>query len=173
MIRAATARDASRIAFVHVESWRSAYRDQLPEEFLAGLDAARRVERWQEILRNPDIDSTVVELEFGDRSDVVGFCVLLPSRDADADPQTAEISAIYLLESSWRHGLGRQLFQHASRRAAERGFARLTLWVLRTNERAHAFYSRLGMERDGEEKTETNPEGVVFDEVRYRMRVGP
>jgi hypothetical protein len=47
MIRKATPEDARAIAEVHVKSWRAAYRDLLPQDFLQGLSVDRREQQWQ------------------------------------------------------------------------------------------------------------------------------
>lgn len=52
-------------------------------------------------------------------------------------------------------------------RARQRGFARVTLWVLDSNQRARRFYEKAGFTTDGASKTETVAPGVVLEEVRY------
>lgn len=50
VIRDATSTDARAIAEVHVASWRWAYRDDLPVEFLDGLSVDDREREWNEWL---------------------------------------------------------------------------------------------------------------------------
>ena len=167
LIREATAQDAARIGVVHVESWRSAYRDQLPSEILEGLDAEKRGKAWTGILEDSRVDTFVSECD----SLIVGFASLCPSRDDDAAPMTAEISSIYLLESAWGQGGGTALFRRMLIRAAERDFEEVTLWVLRSNARARRFYDYLGLRLDGGEKLERSSTGAELEEVRYRSDV--
>ena len=49
-VRAATPDDVDAIARVHVETWRSAYRGLVPDEYLAGLSPARRADQWRAFL---------------------------------------------------------------------------------------------------------------------------
>ncbi len=42
IIRPARVEDAAEMAGVHVQSWRSAYRGLVPQDFVDGLDIARR-----------------------------------------------------------------------------------------------------------------------------------
>ena len=42
LVRASTVSDARRIAYIHVETWRAAYRGQMPDAVLDALDVERR-----------------------------------------------------------------------------------------------------------------------------------
>ena len=55
VIREATQGDASRIAGIHVRSWRDAYRSFVPQAYLDTLDQdAHRIGYWQPLLdRHP------------------------------------------------------------------------------------------------------------------------
>ncbi|HEU0163641.1 MAG TPA: hypothetical protein VFQ54_01280, partial [Thermomicrobiales bacterium] len=46
-VRHATVDDAPRIAEIHVRTWQSAYRGQLPGVFLDGLEPAQREPGWK------------------------------------------------------------------------------------------------------------------------------
>ena len=50
-----------------------------------------------------------------------------------------------------------------------RGLREITLWVLRSNQRACRFYEAQDFQPDGASKIEHNRDGVAFDEVRYRV----
>jgi hypothetical protein len=52
MIREATLEDARTIAEVHVKSWRAAYKQLLPQEFLQSLSVDRREQQWQTSIVN-------------------------------------------------------------------------------------------------------------------------
>jgi hypothetical protein len=52
-IRSAVPQDATRIAEVHVASWRVAYRGLMPDNLLQQLDAESRANVWRELLENP------------------------------------------------------------------------------------------------------------------------
>jgi hypothetical protein len=92
-VRKATAQDASGIAFVHVRSWQVAYRGHMPDEFLDGLDVEKRTNMWRELTQDP---GKIIFVAEDWESNIVGFSALGPSRDADANPNTAEVAAIYV-----------------------------------------------------------------------------
>src|ERR1700738_5194587 len=50
MVRLATLDDAADIARVHVASWRTTYRDMLPDDFLASLNEEHYTERWKRVI---------------------------------------------------------------------------------------------------------------------------
>src|SRR5258708_15813308 len=50
MVRPATIGDAAEIARVNVATWRSAYRNLLPDDFLAALTEANYAERWTRLI---------------------------------------------------------------------------------------------------------------------------
>jgi ribosomal protein S18 acetylase RimI-like enzyme len=122
----------------------------MPEHFLASLDAGARAQMWSQALVNPDCLVLVAE----SATEIVGFCSLISSRDADADPTCGELAAIYVDPARVRSGIGSLLVEHAVAAAQSRGFSRLSLWVLRDNAVALAFYRACGFSFDGASKTQ-------------------
>ena len=168
MVRAARAADAPRIAHIHVETWRAAYRGQIPDAVLDALDVERRTAFWRERLTPAGGSVFVVEED----NLVVGFCDLIPSRDKDADPQAvAEIVAIYILPRHWRKAAGRMLCGCALAEARRRGYGAVTLWVLASNAGARRFYEAMGFSLDGADKTDKTTDGSSLQEVRFRMAI--
>ena len=163
LIRAADVSDAERIARVHVSSWREAYADLVPAEYLDGLDVAERARDWAEHLENPPRGSSTWVAAEGDA--VLGFAALGPSRDEDADRSTLEIYAIYLEPSAWGRGVARDLMRTVLSSVPAGGV--VTLWALDGNERARHFYRRNGFQPDGVERIEEIG-GRPLTEIRYR-----
>ena len=159
----ATLADGRRIAEIQVAGWKAAYRGILPDDFLDRLNPEAKVSMWERFIRN----GQGLILLARSSSGVLGFCHLIPSRDADGDG-VAEIAAIYVDPDGWRKGCGRRLFEVALRSAVEQGYAAMTLWVLTGNSRGRGFYEAVGMQADGAVKAEERP-GCVLHEVRYRI----
>ncbi|MGH7794321.1 MAG: GNAT family N-acetyltransferase [Candidatus Binatia bacterium] len=167
-LRKATVEDAAGISFVHVRSWQVAYRGHMPDEFLHGLDAGKRTPMWRELTQNPEKIVFVAEDREGD---IVGFSALGPSRDADAEPNTAEVSAIYVHPEKWRMGTGRALLSVSVDEARKHEFDQVTLWVLEANQRARSFYESFGFLPDGAMKDDDQGKGFAVREVRYRLEL--
>ena len=166
LVRRASEHDAKRIAEIHVETWRVAYRGLIPDDYLDGLDVHRRAIVWHSIIGAPD--ETVLVAVRAER--IVGFCSFLRSRDSAAPPEIGEIAAIYVEPASWGKGIGRGLMEAAIDHAGNHGFATVTLWVLSTNERARRFYEKAGFTPDGAEQ-EDKRLGFGIHEIRYRRNL--
>lgn len=139
VVRPAGSEDAAAIAHVHVDTWRTAYRGLLPDDFLAALDEAGYAERWKRNLTDGAGRVYVAE----DRRQTVGFASGGPER-AGEDGFTGELYAIYVLQEAQGRGHGRRLVQAVARGLREMGLADMIVWVLRDNHNARHFYERLG-----------------------------
>jgi ribosomal protein S18 acetylase RimI-like enzyme len=167
-VRKANVEDASGIAFVHVRSWQVAYRGHMPDEFLEGLDVEKRTNMWRELTQDPDKIIFVAE---NSESNIQGFSALGSSRDADANSNTAEVSAIYVHPEEWRKGIGRALLSAALDQVRKREFDQVTLWVLEANQRARSFYESFGFIPDGSIKDDDHSKSFAVREVRYRLNL--
>jgi hypothetical protein len=94
-IRAATDHDAQAIGHVHVEVWRFAYRDILPEAYLASLSPEERAGQWRSLLKDPG-STRFVLVVVNERGDVVGFAAAGPQRSDESEYQ-GELYALYVL----------------------------------------------------------------------------
>jgi ribosomal protein S18 acetylase RimI-like enzyme len=139
VVRQAGSEDATAIARVHVDTWRTAYRGLLPDDFLAALDEAGYAERWKRTLTDGSGRVYVAE----DGRHTVGFASGGPER-AGEDGFTGELYAIYVLQEAQGRGHGRRLVQAVVQGLREMGLPNMIVWVLRDNHNARHFYERLG-----------------------------
>ena len=167
-IREAVPKDAGAIADIHVRAWQAAYRGQLTDDYLDGLEAEDRLEQHRRSLEEPRPDWRTWVAE--DAGEVVGFAVTGTSEDADADERTGELYAIYLEPDRVGTGVGRRLFEHAVEDLRARGFTTATLWVLETNERTRRFYQIAGWRTDGGVSSE-RVDCEMRPTVRYRVEL--
>jgi RimJ/RimL family protein N-acetyltransferase len=166
-VRNAVVADAPRIARVQVRSWQVAYRGQIPQDYLDGLDVGERAEMWRGAAERADgAGRGVLVAEDDDR--LLGFTSFSQTRDDDEDPErVGEIFAIYLDPDAWGTGCGRELMSAALERLTAAGFGEATLWVLDTNARARRFYAAAGFAADGAVKVDDRGQ-FELREVRYR-----
>jgi GNAT superfamily N-acetyltransferase len=139
LVRAAEIDDAHAIAKVHVATWRSAYRDLLPADFLASLNQGQYEERWKRTLSDTSARVYVADSAEG----VVGFASGGPER-AGEEGFSGELYAIYVLQEAQGGGHGRRLVQAVVGGLRELGLEDMIVWVLRDNTSARKFYERLG-----------------------------
>jgi len=148
-IKDATINDASGIAKVHIDSWKSTYsNDLLPQAYLDNLDYEARTNRWKEILSQLDKKSHCHIATNQDQ--IIGFCCGGPNRDDDIN-YDSEIYAIYLLEHYHRQGIGKDLFQKSIARLINNNFKSMVLWVLKENPTVK-FYQHMGGKKIKEKK---------------------
>lgn len=153
---------------LHVATWQQAYRGILPDGFLDGLSVQSSVDRWHVALADPERHVWVACAG----GHIAGFVSFGRSRDDDAFPDvTGEVYAMYVHPSAWRQGVGSALMVKALEELAALGFGEVTLWVLRHNEQARAFYEARGFVADGAAKVDVNAVGIAYDDVRYRLRM--
>ena len=166
-LREASVADAGGIAAVHVAAWRETYTGLVPEAMLAALSVEDREARWKRILANSKAASVSVACE-GER--IVGFGSCGSQRDASLEALgfDAEITALYLLQSHQRQGIGRAMMQRIAAELTARRCSAATLWVLRENLPAREFYARLGGEMVAE-REEVRPDARLV-ELAYGWR---
>ena len=161
MIRYSTIKDALGVAEVHVSSWQQAYQGLLPDDFLCSLSTKQRFEIWKNAIHNFPEQTIIYEQE----KRIIGFSNFGKNRDPDLSEETGEIRALYLLAEYWSNGIGYQLLKYSLEKLEERGFKKVSLWVLDTNQRAINFYQKAGFHFDGQNKREDNGK-ITFNEVR-------
>lgn len=164
-IRRSREDDARGIAEVHIQTWRDAYREQLPRAFLAGLSVDNRERMWSNELHVMPPERRPWVAEAGGR--VIGFVSAGGSRDESAQQGEGEVYAIYVLPDCWARGIGRNLLSHAEHDLLRHGYSQAILWCLAANDRARAFYEQVGWHLDGG-TMQRSIGGLELEEVRYR-----
>jgi GNAT superfamily N-acetyltransferase len=174
-LRAATAADVEALAALHSWSWQVTYGPMLRRADRALLTVDERRRLWERVLLRPaDRESTFVAESVA--GDAIGLIFVGPSEDHDAAPRhdIGEVHAIHVAPPLHGRGLGARLLAAGEAAMRENGFETATLWVIRENAGARAFYERQGWQPDG--ATKRGPMGgfeglPVVDEVRYARRL--
>ena len=165
-IRAAIPEDATSMARVHVDSWRSTYAGIVSAEYLSSLSYRNREAAWKQLLTSDRPGTSYFVAETGG-DDIVGFGSGGPEREGDRIYR-GELYAIYILEEYQRMGLGCRLFSSVTQRLLTDGFSSMLLWVLEDNHPACRFYESLGGERVGRKTIAIG--GADLVEVSYGWR---
>ncbi len=138
-IRLAQLENCAAIAHVHVESWRTTYKDIVPVEHHPLYEQCLRL--WQQVLSTPSREGVTL-VAVNEQGQLVGFVDGSRARHSDPEYQ-AELNDIYLLEEVQGHGLGRRLVQALVEQLLQMGYQSMMLWVLTQNP-ACRFYEALG-----------------------------
>jgi GNAT superfamily N-acetyltransferase len=165
-IRPARPEDCASIATVHVAAWRETFRGLLPEAVIAAQDQAAREAFWRPRLEAPPPDSAVLVAEEGPGGPLVAFGACGPQRGTEL-PFPGEFHALYVLRRAQRAGIGRALMRGMAACLLGHGFDAASLWVLRANLAARAFYTELGGTLAGARE---NPELGGAPEVAFAWR---
>jgi L-amino acid N-acyltransferase YncA len=168
-VRRANESDVEAIVDVHIETWRVAYRGQLPDAFLDGLrdTRAQRAAAWHAGIASARQRVLVAERD----GRVIGFASVGAPADRDLPAEVGELYAIYVHPGAWDTGAGRELMRAGLRALGELGYREAILWVLESNARARRFYEKGGWRADGATKVDRRGE-VEFHEARYRRPLG-
>ena len=164
VVRRAELDDAKAIATVHVRAWQAAYQGIVPSAFLNSLSIEQREASWREILERRTSRTWVAE----GGGEVVGWISAGPSRDTDARATTGEVWAVYVSPEHWRRGVGGRLWREAEADLTAARFTDVTLWVLKANASAIAFYLSLGFANEPGREQMTAPGGTELCEIRLR-----
>jgi steroid delta-isomerase-like uncharacterized protein len=138
-IRRATLHDVEAVARLHTESWRSAYRGFLSDEYLDERAIAERRSAWREKLFARD-SSTLVLLASRDGEPAGFVCAILDEDEAWG----ALLDNLHVLPVWKGKGLGKRLMIEAARWiSSSRPGSPLHLWVIEENYEARLFYENL------------------------------
>jgi len=167
VVRPATPEDSRAIATIHVLSWQAAYQGIVPAQFLASMSIDQREGIWRQRLEHGPPSTWVME----EHGAVLGWISAGPSRDAGALSSTGELWAIYVDPKHWRQGVGQRLWDEMEDQLRGSGFSAVTLWVLKENAKALAFYRSNGFVVDGIQKA-VELGGTELVEIRLRKALG-
>lgn len=139
-IREASIEDAPLIARITVDTWKTAYRGLIDQEYLDNLSYESREQGWREF---PFATSFIYAAE-NEIGDIVGFAAAGPERESNP-LYRGELYAIYVYHNFQCKGIGSALFKAVLRRFRQCDINSLMLWVL-TDSPYRRFYDQLGGE---------------------------
>jgi L-amino acid N-acyltransferase YncA len=161
-IRKAVSTDASAIARVHVDSWRTTYRGIVPDSYLASLSYEQRTSQWKQSLENDGFFVFVAEDEMPKQ--IIGFASGGEDRSRDTE-YAGELGAIYLLEGYRRKGIGQKLVVTLVRTLLDNGYSSMLVWVLAENPYRKFYEKKLGGKYLRSKQIEIG--GSRYEEVVY------
>lgn len=140
-IRPATIYDAEQKGQVHYQSWLETYTGHINQAYLDRMTPERSIEFSR---KHPE-NTLVAELD----GKIVGFACYGHSRDSTFETY-GEIIALYVLNDYQKQGIGHALMLECLSQLS--AFEHHFLWVLKSNQKAIAFYGKMGFTPNGDEK---------------------
>ncbi len=153
--------DLYSISRIYEESWKYAYKDILPREFLESISKGH----WNTFLRNEAIETLLLESE----NEIIGTLSFSESRFKEYWG-SGEIISLYLLPEYMGKGYGKNLLLTALKFLKEKGFSDIFLYVLEENKRAIKFYEQMGFQVAGD-YLEGTIGGKQVKELRYKKQL--
>lgn len=159
-IRRAVIEDAKGIARVHVESWRTTYKNIIPDEFLMNLSYEQRTDLWN---RNVSKEGNYVFVAENENGEIVGFADCGKREKNDID-QSGDLTSIYLLEEYQGKGIGKKLMKQLFHQFNELNYNKVFVEVLEDN-KTRFFYEKYGAKIQKTERIQIA--GVELDLLIY------
>jgi len=163
VIREARSADASAIARVHVETWRSAYAGIVREDVLANMSLQRCEMGHRAAIGGGGQGCWTLVAEEEAAAGVVGFARGGAERCGNAVFR-GEIYALYVLAEHQRRGIGRALVAAVAAELLAHGMHSVLIWALKENP-SRGFYENLGGRYVGEKEVTIGGDSLV--EVAY------
>lgn len=159
LIRKAEVEDATGIAKVHVDSWRTTYKGIVPDPFLDTLSYEQRELTWKKGIKENNV--YIAENENGQ---VIGFSTGGKERTGKYEAFIGELYAIYILKEYQGKGIGRLLVQSVVDDLKNKNLNSMLIWAIEENP-ACRFYEMLGGKKIDTEEIEIA--GKKLSEVAY------
>lgn len=140
-VRKANLNDAKGIAKVHVDSWRTTYRNILPDHFLQSLSYDQRTASWNQ---NFFDKSNYIYVAENNDGEIIGFGTC-GKREKNKVDHSGDLTSIYLLEEYQGTGVGKQLLKQLFNQFKELNFNSVFVEVLEDNKTRY-FYEYYGAE---------------------------
>ena len=137
-IRKAVLSDAKGIAKVHVDSWKTTYKNIVSDQYLKNLTYESRDRLWENNIPNGGV--YVAENKEGE---IVGFSSGGLERSGNYHGFEGELYAIYILKEYQGNGIGKALVKPIIEEITELGLNSMLVLVLKDNI-SRLFYESLG-----------------------------
>jgi ribosomal protein S18 acetylase RimI-like enzyme len=139
-IRKAKNSDLNGIIRVNVETWKTAYKGVVPDNYIQGFIIRSQDERWQKQLDHM-IEDYIFFVAETDKSEIVGFAIGGLERSNHPNYE-GELMGIYILKEYQRQGIGKALTRKIVEELIKMKVTNMLVWVLENNP-YRAFYDNL------------------------------
>ena len=141
MIRKAVKEDSYSIAKLIVESWQTAYKGLIGNDYLNSLSVLDRTDGWKNnILNQNEINHIYVYEEDNKIFGVIRF----GKPDNELSNYNSEIHVLYVEPSFKRKGIGTKLFNFAKKYFIEKNTTDMIIWCLKNSIPSIKFYEKMG-----------------------------
>ena len=140
-LRRAEIKDVVGITRVHIQTWRTTYKDIIPDKIIQGMSYRVRDENWSQMLKEM-IKNEIYYIAENENGEIIGFAVGGLERSGDPTYK-GELMGIYILKKYQDIGIGRALVKIIVSELLKLGVNNMLVWVFKDNP-YKTFYERLG-----------------------------
>ena len=140
-IREAKLLDAEAIARVYVDSWKSTYKNIIPDSYLDRMTYEKRIPQWINNISRADNYVYVAETDDGE---IVGFADG-GKRETNKFKNSGDLTSIYICKDYQGQGIGKKLVEKLFAKLKELSYQRIFVEVLDDN-KSKFFYEKMGAE---------------------------
>lgn len=137
-IRNAINTDASEIATVHLKSWKTTYKNIIPDNYLSTLSYEDQIIKWRERL-NSNNNKEFTFVAQNEKGRIIGFSLGSLEQQEPIGMRfrehlyKGELKAIYILKEYQRKGIGSRLVFRIMNHLIEHNIQSMITWILKDN----------------------------------------
>lgn len=147
IIKEADIKYINGISRVHLDSWKSTYKDILPAEFFVDRTYDWQKEKWLKRLFNNGSTNEFMYVALTDDDKVMGFAT--GSIDDPNKEHDSILFCLYIDNKYHKCGIGRKLVEKVKEELKKQGAKDMVLWAYKDNA-ACDFYEHIGGKREKE-----------------------
>lgn len=139
-IRKALIGDEKTLAYIQIESWKSAFADIISEEdMIKYTNIIKAEEMYSNVLNSDYAKVSILEI------DSKPHCIAAWSKARNPEfSDSAELICIHSLCDNRGKGYGSEMMKHILEEIKNSGYENVLLWVFEKNNRARCFYEKHG-----------------------------
>ena len=141
MIRRAIKEDSYNIAKLIVESWQTAYKGLINDNYLNNLSVSDRITNWENNILNQNENNNIYVYEEDNK--ILGV-IRFGTPDDKSSNYNSEIHVLYVEPTLKRKGIGTKLFNFAKNYFIEKNTTNMIIWCLKNNMPSIKFYEKMG-----------------------------
>lgn len=145
MIRQAKIGDEKELAKIVIDSWKTAYRGIIEDDYLANLNYQEKEEKQRKHITEQDQRGSYIYVYEDDViNKILGFIILGPPQEKEMVNFDMEIYALYVEMNNKYRGIGTKLINFAKNKMILLGHKNIFLWCLSDNLSGIRFYKKMG-----------------------------
>ena len=164
-ILSAGSKDLDGIAQLYYQNHTRVYKGLLPDEYISKLAPDDCRAKWEAAIDDPEKRIWVAYQD----EEFLGFAACMPDPKL---PRTWYLESLHVTENARGKGIGSALIRAAGDFALQNGYEKMSVCIVRGNDRAGSLYTKLGAEHyeffeDSFLGSPSNSEKLIWNRIPY------